>query len=161
MLESLAILAIEQGDPEHAARFFSVADAICTSIGIQMPLQDLSDEEYERYLSTIRKGLGEKKFAQAWAEGNAIPFEEILEFVTQEMKSSPSVQTEKERFGGLTAREREAAILITEGMSNSEIAEAMTVTLKTVEAYVTRIRRKLGFDSRVQIATWVIEKGLS
>jgi len=28
-----------------------------------------------------------------------------------------------------------------------------------VETYVTRILNKLGFDSRVQIATWVIEKG--
>ncbi len=32
---------------------------------------------------------------------------------------------------------------------------------KTVETYVTRILGKLGFDSRVQIATWAIEKGLA
>ena len=44
--------------------------------------------------------------------------------------------------------------------NNREIAEAMTVTEKTVEAYVTRILRKLGCDSRVQIATWVIENNL-
>jgi len=66
----------------------------------------------------------------------------------------------KEKFGGLTAREREVAVLITQGKSNREIAEAMTIGVKTVETYVTRILNKLGFDSRVQIATWAVEKGL-
>jgi len=36
----------------------------------------------------------------------------------------------------------------------------MTVGVKTVETYVTRILNKLNFDSRVQIATWAVEKGL-
>jgi DNA-binding NarL/FixJ family response regulator len=61
-------------------------------------------------------------------------------------------------LGGLTAREREVVILIVQGKSNREIAKAMTVGVKTVETYVTRILNKLGFDSRVQIATWAIEK---
>jgi len=71
--------------------------------------------------------------------------------------SSP---VEKEKLGGLTAREFEVAVLIAQGKSNREIAETMTVTVKTVEANVTRILRKLGFDSRVQIAAWVIENDL-
>jgi DNA-binding NarL/FixJ family response regulator len=51
-------------------------------------------------------------------------------------------------------------VLIAQGKSNREISEAMTVGVKTVETYVTRILNKLGFDSRVQIATWAVEKGL-
>jgi non-specific serine/threonine protein kinase len=68
---------------------------------------------------------------------------------------------EANRPGGLTQRELEAAALIAQGKSNREIAEAMTVGVKTVETYVTRILGKLGFDSRVQIATWAVEKGLT
>ena len=64
-------------------------------------------------------------------------------------------------FGGLTAREREVAALIAQGKSNREIAQAMTVGVKTVETYVTRILGKLGFDSRVQIATWAVAKQLA
>jgi len=158
VLESLAILASEQGHSEQAARLFGASEALRNLIG--MPLQDLDSEDLQKYILRIRKDLGEKKIAQAWAQGGAVPFEEILAFVTQEPESASTLQTEKERFGGLTAREREAAVLIAEGLSNREVAEAMTVTVKTVEAYVTRIRRKLGFDSRVQIATWVIERGL-
>ena len=46
------------------------------------------------------------------------------------------------------------------GSNVREIAEAMTVGVKTIETYVTRILNKLGFPSRVQIATWAIEKRL-
>jgi DNA-binding NarL/FixJ family response regulator len=52
------------------------------------------------------------------------------------------------------------AILSAQGKSNREIAQAMTVGLKTVETYVMHIFDKLGFDSRVQLATWAQEKGL-
>ena len=58
-------------------------------------------------------------------------------------------------------REREVAVLIAQGKSNREIAQAMTVRVKTVETYVTRILNKLGFDSRVQVATWAVERGLT
>jgi DNA-binding CsgD family transcriptional regulator/tetratricopeptide (TPR) repeat protein len=71
-----------------------------------------------------------------------------------------STRDEKERFGGLTTRERETAALIAQGKSNREIAEVMVVGVRTVETYVTRILNKLGFVSRVQIATWAVEKGL-
>ena len=76
------------------------------------------------------------------------------------MQSIGEQQLEKEKFGGLTPREREVAMLIAQGKSNREIAESMTVGVKTVETYVTRILHKLGLESRVQVATWAMEKGL-
>jgi non-specific serine/threonine protein kinase len=72
-----------------------------------------------------------------------------------------NAQLARAKFGGLTAREREAAALIAQGKTNREIAEMMVVRLKTVETYVTRILNKLGVDSRVQIATWAVEVGLT
>ena len=77
------------------------------------------------------------------------------------MRALPARKIEQLRFGGLTERERQVAALICRGMSNREIAAAMTVGIKTVETYVTRIMNKLGFDSRVQIAVWAVEKGLA
>jgi DNA-binding CsgD family transcriptional regulator len=83
------------------------------------------------------------------------------EFVRKRLEAVPARRLEKEKFGGLTRREREAAALIAQGKSNREIAEGMTIGVKTAETYVTRILDKLGFDSRVQIATWAVEKGLA
>jgi DNA-binding CsgD family transcriptional regulator len=81
--------------------------------------------------------------------------------VRQKLRAIPERQREREQFGGLTARERTVATLIAQGNSNRAIATAMTVHVKTVETYVTRILTKLGFDTRVQIATWTVEHGLS
>jgi DNA-binding NarL/FixJ family response regulator len=83
-----------------------------------------------------------------------------MNLVQQRLRAIGAPQLEKEKFGGLTAREREVAALIAQGKANREIAEAMTVGVKTIETYVTRILNKLNFQSRVQIATWAVDKGL-
>jgi tetratricopeptide (TPR) repeat protein/DNA-binding CsgD family transcriptional regulator len=66
----------------------------------------------------------------------------------------------KRQFGGLTVREREVAGLIAAGKSNLEIAEALTLSHRTVEAHIGNILTKLQFNSRAQIAVWAVEKGL-
>jgi DNA-binding CsgD family transcriptional regulator len=70
-------------------------------------------------------------------------------------------EAEKQDFGGLTQRERQVAAVIAQGLSNQEIAESLVVSVKTVEAHITRILSKLGFHSRAQIAAWAVEKGLA
>ena len=69
-------------------------------------------------------------------------------------------QAAMKEFSGLTEREREVAVLIAQGKSNREIAERLIVTVRTVEAHITRILDKLGFKSRTEIATWAVAKGL-
>jgi DNA-binding CsgD family transcriptional regulator/class 3 adenylate cyclase len=59
----------------------------------------------------------------------------------------------------LSHREREVALLIGQGLSNREIAEAMSISVATVERHVSNIHIKLGFHSRVQIAARTIQQG--
>jgi DNA-binding NarL/FixJ family response regulator len=65
------------------------------------------------------------------------------------------------RYGGLTAREREVALLVAQGKSNRNIAGDLVVSERTVETHVTNILLKLGFSSRAQIAAWVVQVGLA
>ncbi|MCE7986278.1 MAG: helix-turn-helix transcriptional regulator [Caldilinea sp. CFX5] len=80
------------------------------------------------------------------------------------MMSQPQPTTSplpmRQTYHGLTRREREVAVLIAQGKSNRAIAEALVIGERTVEGYVSNILNKLGFTSRVQIAAWVVEKGL-
>jgi DNA-binding CsgD family transcriptional regulator len=69
-------------------------------------------------------------------------------------------QIAKKEFGGLTARERETAVLIAQGKSNREIADELVISETTVERHIANIFSKLGFNSRTQIAIWTVEKGL-
>ncbi len=54
----------------------------------------------------------------------------------------------------LTAREREVAGLVAQGLTNKDIAERLVITERTAEGHVERILGKLGFRSRAQIASW-------
>src|SRR5712671_1917922 len=56
---------------------------------------------------------------------------------------------------GLTRREKEVAILVGQGLTNREIATRLFISERTAESHVEQIRGKLGFHTRVQIATWV------
>jgi DNA-binding CsgD family transcriptional regulator/tetratricopeptide (TPR) repeat protein len=66
----------------------------------------------------------------------------------------------KQAFGGLTAREREVAALIGQGLSNRAIAGRLVVSERTVESYVSSILGKLGFNARTQIAAWAVTTGV-
>jgi DNA-binding CsgD family transcriptional regulator len=54
--------------------------------------------------------------------------------------------------GGLTETERRVAELVAEGRPNKEVAAALHVTVRTVEANLTRIYGKLGVRSRTELA---------
>jgi DNA-binding NarL/FixJ family response regulator len=69
-------------------------------------------------------------------------------------------RAEAERFGGLTAREREVARAIGQGRSNREMADLLVISEKTVETHVSNILSKLGHVSRQQIAVWAAAAGL-
>jgi DNA-binding CsgD family transcriptional regulator len=55
----------------------------------------------------------------------------------------------------LTAREREIASLMADGLSNRDIAEKLVISEGTVDVHVKHILGKLGFRSRAQVAGWV------
>jgi len=60
----------------------------------------------------------------------------------------------------LTARERSVALLVHEGRTNQQIARALDISVKTVEAYLTRLYRKTACSSRVELAVAVTERRL-
>ncbi|MDY7040073.1 MAG: response regulator transcription factor [Chloroflexota bacterium] len=62
--------------------------------------------------------------------------------------------------GGLTERELEVLRLVTEGLSNKEIAQGLQMTKRTVEFHVGNVLKKLGVASRVEAAMWAKEQGM-
>ncbi len=60
----------------------------------------------------------------------------------------------------LSAREREVAVLIAKGLSSSQAAAKLYVSLNTVETHRYRIFRKLGIHSRAELVDYVMKHGL-
>jgi non-specific serine/threonine protein kinase len=54
----------------------------------------------------------------------------------------------------LTHREHDVAALVTQGLSNSQIAARLVISVRTVESHVQHIMDKLGVSTRGQIAVW-------
>ena len=62
--------------------------------------------------------------------------------------------------GHLTRRELEVLKQVAEGRTSREIADALVISVKTVERHRSNIMDKLGIRDRVQLARYAIRRGL-
>ena len=60
---------------------------------------------------------------------------------------------------GLTVRESEIVALITQGLSNQEIAERSYLSINSVKTYIRTAYRKMGVERRSQAVLWGIRHG--
>jgi pimeloyl-ACP methyl ester carboxylesterase len=85
-----------------------------------------------------------------YAEGTDTAAATLLSFLRDETGAPRATITD----GPLTAREYQVADLIADGLTNAEIAKALGVSVRTVDAHVEHVRTKLGVRARTQIAVW-------
>jgi DNA-binding CsgD family transcriptional regulator len=67
----------------------------------------------------------------------------------------PSPLDRGDAWGPLSSSEQKVARLLSEGLTNPEIALRLFVSRRTVESHLHRIFAKLGIRSRVDLAVWV------
>ncbi len=59
----------------------------------------------------------------------------------------------------LTAREREVLQLLAEGKSNRDIADELSISIKTVETHRANMMTKLGLSSKTELVKYALRKG--
>jgi DNA-binding CsgD family transcriptional regulator len=65
------------------------------------------------------------------------------------------------RLKELSPQELRVARIAARGQNNSEVAAALFVSRKTVEAHLTRVYRKLGIRSRTELARMLLASGIT
>jgi two-component system response regulator NreC len=60
----------------------------------------------------------------------------------------------------LSARETDVLRLVALGHTNREIAEQLTLSVRTVETHRSHVQQKLGIDSRPELTRYALEIGL-
>jgi two-component system, NarL family, response regulator LiaR len=75
----------------------------------------------------------------------------------------PSTARRSEGFdppGPLSERETEVLVLLAQGLTNRQIAEALYLSPETVKTYVSRLYAKLGVTNRASAVVWAMERDL-
>ncbi|HFI0462951.1 TPA: response regulator [Streptococcus suis] len=80
--------------------------------------------------------------------------------VTNKLLEQQFKESQTQLHDDLTSRELEVLLLIAQGKSNQEIAEALFITLKTVKTHVSNILSKLAVEDRTQATIYAFKHDL-
>lgn len=148
----------------YATQLLGISEARRERGGVNF--DPLGQAEFERNVATARKLLGEEVFNRAWEEGGTLTLDQALELATRdythedERKPRGRGRPKKRVAGGLTDREYDVAALLARGMTNSEIAGQLVLSVRTVEAHVANAMQKLGLHTRTELAAWAVREGV-
>jgi DNA-binding NarL/FixJ family response regulator len=95
------------------------------------------------------------------AAGESLLSPSVTRRVIDRMAAQPAAGGGSAELDELTPRERDVLELLTRGLSNAEIAEALVVEPSTVKTHVKRILMKLGLRDRVQAVIYAYEHGVN
>ena len=72
----------------------------------------------------------------------------------------PPAQVVQRRPGGLTEREYDVIELVTQGLSNDEVAARLFLSVNSVKSYIRTGYRKIGATRRSQAVLWGVQHGM-
>jgi len=93
------------------------------------------------------------------ADGDAVFSPKLAGFVLDAFRSGEPLGTDPE-LETLTPREREVLQLIARGYLYKEIAARLSLSVKTIEAHVSSVLRKLQLSTRHELTRWAQERRL-
>lgn len=155
ILESLAAVSTVLGDHARAARLYGAASGQLQRIGARPPR---TAPMRRALMDRLRPALEAPGGDRALEEGARMDLRQAIAFALGDA-APPRPKGRQEpppERPLLTTRQLEVARYIAQGLSNKDIASRLTRSERTVEGHVEQICNKLGFNSRVQIAAWVV-----
>ncbi|MDT0342680.1 response regulator transcription factor [Streptomyces litchfieldiae] len=94
------------------------------------------------------------------AAGDALIAPSVTRRLIKEFAALPERAAPVRPLSGITDREREVLTLVGGGLSNTEIAGRLGISVATAKTYVTRLLAKLNARDRVQLVILAYETGL-
>ena len=154
-LRCRGLLSAATGDLEHALGTLDQA----VSLAAELPLP-LERGRTLLALGQVRRRAKQKRAAREALEAARAAF---AAFGAERWRER--AEAELSRIGGrtrerweLTSTERQVAELVAEGLANKEVAGALVISVRAVEANLTRIYAKLGVRSRTELAHTLAQK---
>jgi DNA-binding NarL/FixJ family response regulator len=139
----IVILTSHEVEDEVLAALSAGANAYC--------LKEITSNRLIEVVKSVFEGA-------AWLDP-AIAGMALEMFSSSSMKSRPGAPGARPDLQ-LTERENQVLTLLVEGKSNSEIADALSVSVHTAKAHVCSILQKLSVHDRVQAAVKAVKENL-
>ena len=170
-LEGLACITVGPGWADRAARLLGAAQAMQAQTGAPSPPSIRAD--YERTVADARQVLGTERFETAWAAGAAMGLDAAVDLALappQHEEAAPVPEASRgqpllPRAPGvpLSPREQEVVTLIAQGLSNRQIPERLTLSVRTVERHIENVYNRLGISGkagRAIVTAYALRHGL-
>jgi predicted ATPase/DNA-binding CsgD family transcriptional regulator len=178
-LVGLAEIARLNGMASRAAKLVGASEGASSAAGGHY--EPGMRAEVERIKASVRAELGEETFERLCAEGRSMAREETVAYALEpgagrahgpeapqgghdNLAASAAANPQQGYPGDLTEREVEVLRLIASGRSNQEIAQDLTLSLRTVERHISNIYQKIGATGRIARATataYAMRQGLT
>ncbi|HYH11099.1 MAG TPA: tetratricopeptide repeat protein, partial [Thermomicrobiales bacterium] len=146
VIESAAIVAAHSGQLHRSATLLGAAGGLRDRIGLRYR-QPGNGTPLETAIETIRLGLPAVVYSEAWEAGGGLSVPQAIAEVLGLHDGTACALT-----GALTPRESDVLRLLATGMTDPEIADALFISVRTVENHVAHILAKLGVRTRTAAA---------
>jgi DNA-binding CsgD family transcriptional regulator len=163
--EAVAPSFVALARPELAVRVLAASALIREALAV--PPMRSEETVMMRGTAQARETLGEVRFATIWSTASTMPLErvaaEAIAFgavtagalpdpVSHRPAADRPSPTDADHSYDLTRREREILALLTQRLTDAEIADRLFITTKTASNHVANILSKLGASNRREAA---------
>lgn len=152
-LDSLAQVACALESHTDGARLLGAAERARSKLGLARWPPEAS--AFEALEATLASQLGSGPYLAARAEGAAMSLDEAVDWVSR------ARGTRRRPPGGwdsLTPTEARVVELVSQGLTNPQVAERMFVSRATVKAHLSHIFQKLEVSSRSELAALAVRR---
>jgi ATP/maltotriose-dependent transcriptional regulator MalT len=170
----LGVAALAGGDIAAARSYLIDAEAQARKAGMRPELA----------LTLLQRGLLETQTSEIGGQSSDLPsfdptisrspladglrlceelgMQELGQRMLHQAPTKPGRQhASRARLSGLSDRELEVLRLVAQGLTNREIAEALTLSEKTVARHLTNIFNKIGVENRAGAVAYAMRNGLA
>jgi predicted ATPase/class 3 adenylate cyclase/DNA-binding CsgD family transcriptional regulator len=137
-----------------AARLFGAAEGMRQRMGtVRFKIYDAGHADS---VTALRAALAQEDFDAAWAEGASMSIEEAIAYA---QRGRGDRKRPASGWDSLTPAELDVVKLVTEGLTNKDVAVRLFISPRTVQAHLAHVFTKLGVTSRMQLAQEAAGRG--
>lgn len=147
--DSLDAIAAHQASehPTDAVRLFAASTTARNTMGYPRPLGGQHD--HDALITDLRASLDSETFDDARQAGSNMSLDEACELAQRERRRPARPDT---GWASLTPAELGVVSLVTQGLTNADIARQLVVSRATVKTHLYHVFTKLGITNRTELA---------